>query len=286
MKSNEAVVVVCSRFEGSRRDDRYRNSNTIVKALTRRFSRIHCSMLMQRENEGNIGPKNLTSSRISLFSRIASAVLVNSASSSTCISILNRVRFSDGANAVRSRVSRVFYWRHLSLSLSLTLSDEDLRSDRCLEQKSQRNCPPYTPLLYTVLWLKTTFCEKLPCVRFIGENNGWLSNDRGLQPGTADGLTRYHARDAIQAWNYTRIPEASRRCKSACIYHLARSASTAAFSRSCKGLSRNFAIYSRCYFFQLKLQRYVNAETYYTYTTSSTYSAILLRNKWYHKRFA
>lgn len=51
--------------------------------------------------------------------------------------------------------------------------------------------------------IKNRVSRKLPRVRFIGENSGW-SNDQGLQPGTADGLTRYHARDVIRAWNYTR----------------------------------------------------------------------------------
>lgn len=69
MESNEAIVVVvvivvCSRFEGSRRDDRYRNSNTIVKALMRRSARIECSDPDAEEegNEGNIGSQNLVSS--------------------------------------------------------------------------------------------------------------------------------------------------------------------------------------------------------------------------------
>lgn len=35
------------------------------------------------------------------------------------------------------------------------------------------------------------------------------SNDQGLQPGTAGGLTRYHAHGAIRAWNYTRMQKFS-----------------------------------------------------------------------------
>lgn len=51
MESNEAVVlvVVYSQLESSRRDGRYRNSNTIVKALTRRYVRIERSVLMQKK---------------------------------------------------------------------------------------------------------------------------------------------------------------------------------------------------------------------------------------------
>lgn len=47
VESNEAlvvvVVVVCTQLEGSRR---YRNANMIVKALTRHYTQIECSVLM------------------------------------------------------------------------------------------------------------------------------------------------------------------------------------------------------------------------------------------------
>ena len=51
MESNEAVVLVYSQLESPRRDGRYRNSNAIVKALTRRYVRIECSVLMQKKYE-------------------------------------------------------------------------------------------------------------------------------------------------------------------------------------------------------------------------------------------
>lgn len=48
MESNEAVVVVGRRSLSFDSRARYRNSNTIVKALTRRYARIEYDVLMQK----------------------------------------------------------------------------------------------------------------------------------------------------------------------------------------------------------------------------------------------